>query len=133
MHDSNKDTLDRIKEAPTWYDASGVPRYDEPTLPLHLMGWICCQVCREPFWVSLVDAEGYQCWKKIDEMSPWKDHPGDWHYLNPPDHNRGDYACVGTTMTSVPEYEWAEIDLEHHIATYRNIQSSRVTRLGKSG
>lgn len=55
MHDSYDDIRSRIVENPVWYDIHGTPRYDQPTVPLHLLGWIRCQRCGEKFWVSLTD------------------------------------------------------------------------------
>lgn len=55
MHDAYDDIRSRIPEEPVWYDVDGVPRYDQPHVPLHLMGRIKCQSCGQEFWVSLTD------------------------------------------------------------------------------
>jgi hypothetical protein len=140
MHDAYRDIRSRIPEEPLWYDVDGVPRYDPPHVPRHLMGRIRCQDCREEFWVSLTDniyhsaavrdEAGLIFWGDGDvETDPEKvalfinpekntirnehfdaylacEHlrlRADWHYGDPPAH-----GCVGDTMISVPEYEWAE-------------------------
>ena len=40
MHDAYDDIRSRIAEEPIWYDINGTPRFDQPHVPLHLMGKI---------------------------------------------------------------------------------------------
>lgn len=138
MHDAYSDIRSRISEEPVWYDIHGVPRYDQPHVPRHLMGRIRCQACAREFWVSLVDniyripgfcdddgrlLVGSPCIEQSADLlelfvgdrgiirnefqeryfaSEHLHLRAGWHYGDPPQHD----GCPGSTMNSVPEYEW---------------------------
>ena len=63
MHQHYRDILDRIDEAPTWFDENGVPRFGD-FLPGYLgniyareaaLAEVACQACGRMFKVALTE------------------------------------------------------------------------------
>ena len=136
MHDSYSDIRSRIAEEPVWYDINAVPRYDQPHVPLHLMGRIKCQNCDKEFWVSLTDNVYHHAgipglWDINVETNPEeyarltekrgyytvvrpetnKDYGACLHLRLKRNWRFGDpprHNCIGDTMNSIPEYEWED-------------------------
>lgn len=120
MNDKYDDIYERIEEPPTWYDVSGCPRWGEPTVPKHLMGRIRCQECGREFLVSLATPvygisfeESMVPGNVIQTGRPFDEERNDlaldphWHYGDPPYH---DECAAGSTMNSIPEWEWDSWD-----------------------
>jgi len=110
MKENYEDILSRLGK-PDWWDWYGVPRYGEPTrVPKHLIGRIRCQHCAREFRVALVGVYIHNSSniEQVKDQPDWEhfshlalvEH---WHYGDPPFHD-----CIGDTMNSVPEWEWAE-------------------------
>ncbi|NIN00505.1 MAG: hypothetical protein GTO24_21205 [candidate division Zixibacteria bacterium] len=96
MRENYEDIKSRIKEAPSWYDANGTPRYGDfrpdrcPNIYSSQVGLflISCQRCNEQFRVEM----HADLWGRDFSRPPSK-----WHYGDPPIHE-----CVGDTMNSIP-------------------------------
>lgn len=134
------DIIDRIPEEPRWYDVFGVPRYDEPNIPEHLMGHIRCQSCHREFHVALVDdvykMDPFERYlpngevvsnvvvdyeintvtvNGVKQIKDIEAHLRGIHLSLSPNWHYGDppaHCCVGDTMNSIPEHEWDMLEAE---------------------
>jgi hypothetical protein len=97
MHHNFEDITDRIKEAPSWYDANGTPRYGEfnPKMSPNIYARIVifmrirCQECHEEFLVEMNEGP----------FTNMKDfHPQKLHYGDPPRHGFTNNCAAGDTM-----------------------------------
>lgn len=108
MIESYMDIRKRIPEPPKWFDAHGVPRYDDfhPSLSVNvyasevLLYEIACQSCLERFLVE----ENWSKYDLVRMMSGEKTPPlservkqKDIHYGDPPCFGN-DTCCAGATM-----------------------------------
>lgn len=121
MLQAYREIEDLIRLQANYHDVYGAPRYQYPDLPNHLMGWICCQACKVPFWVGLVESvyldpqvptnvkriENFNYNSKYDRGAD-RTLSADWVYVDPPDHGHWNGNCVGCSMCSLPQYEWEE-------------------------
>jgi hypothetical protein len=136
MKQNYRDIMDRIDEEPKWFDVFGVPRYEEPLIPPHLMGRIRCQSCHREFYVALVDevynrdpfeqlfsdnqstsnvVQDYEAnTEVVNGIRVVKDVEAmlrGVHLSLAPNWHYGDppsHGCVGDTMNSLPEHRWTE-------------------------
>jgi hypothetical protein len=108
MHHYYKDILDRIDEAPTWFDDYGVPRFGD-FLPGKLgniyaseaaLAEVSCQACGRMFKVALTDAFTSKGLGLSDEIRLRRVHYGD-----PPNVNRcGAGPSMNSEMHGILEY-----------------------------
>jgi hypothetical protein len=108
MHHYYKDILDRIDEAPTWFDDYGVPRFENFS-PSQLgniyaseaaLAEVSCQACGRMFKVALTEAFAGKGLGLSDEIRLRRVHYGD-----PPNVNCcGAGASMNSVMHSILEY-----------------------------
>lgn len=108
MHQHYKDILDRIDEAPTWFDDYGVPRFGDFS-PGHMgniyaseaaLAEVSCQACGRMFTVALTDAFTSKGLGLSDEIRLRRVHYGD-----PPNVNCcGAGASMNSVMHGILEY-----------------------------
>jgi hypothetical protein len=114
MKDAYDDIRSRISEPPLWWNRYGVPRYEEPSVPEHLLGVVGCQSCERVFVVSPIEpvyvrnpyaTKGNVEVKEDAELDyKGKSHlrlRDDWGYGDPPRH-----GCIGDSMSAVPRHSW---------------------------
>jgi hypothetical protein len=116
MHNMYRDILERIPEAPLWFDEVGVPRY-EPFSPRLLnniysgeaaLAEISCQACGTRFLVALTERHVKQGFSLSDEL--WL---GRAYYGDPPNVS----CCsagptMGSETHSIFEYWKRDCDLD---------------------
>jgi hypothetical protein len=114
MRQHYKDILDRIAEAPTWFDDFGVPRFGQFS-PQRLsniyaseaaLAEVSCQECKRVFRVALTEAFACKPFSLSDEI-----RLGRVDYGDPPNIDcciAG--SCMGSVMHKILEY-WSN-DLE---------------------
>jgi hypothetical protein len=108
MHQHYRDILDRIDEAPTWFDDYGVPRFGDFS-PSHLgniyaseaaLAEVSCQQCGRMFKVALTEAFASKRLGLSDEIRLRRVHYGD-----PPNVNCCDAGpCMNSVMHGILEY-----------------------------
>ena len=119
---------------PLWWDMYGCPRWEEPKKELkRFIKLIACQYCSQKFAVCLVD-DVYRQYSRERYQGIFFSGklPKHWHYGDAPSHppkkemwdtqwwdGGWDTHCTGTTMTSIPEYEFEHWELKDGIPRYK--------------
>lgn len=117
-------------QKPLWYDEGGCPRWEPPPEDIApFVRPIRCQACGQEMRVCLVDLV-YRGYKGFKFGIPHGTLPRHWHYGDAPAHpspehwgpdwwTKGwDAGCAGTTMNSIPEWEFPEWDFSRGMPIY---------------